>query len=835
MLMKRILFLVVFFLPMWICAEPIDVETARQKASDFLMQHTSSKGKRMAPANRPLRLLHTQRQTTDTTPTLYVFGNEGSEGYVVVAGDDVATTPVLGYSKTGKFNADSIPCSLRFWLDEYGRQLNYARNHPISATAPKLESTRESIEPLITSKWHQHEPFNNLCPIDPETGDRCPTGCAATAMAQIMYYHKWPEQGVGNYSYEWNGQTLTADFGSTIYQWDKMKDTYNGADDDLDNAVATLMYHCGVAMNTIYSSTYGSAININWGIEDFLANNLHYSHVVNLVQAEKAEQFETMLYKELLGQRPSCVMGGGHAFVCDGYENGYFHFNFGWGGANDDYYLLSAITPGSYDFSSNVSIIYGIRKAEKEYVTDDARFELYPDGTAHLVRGYPGEDYVVPDIIQLDGRNYEVTTIEDEAFRGSIVSSITIPNTVTYIGQQAFAECVWLTSVSFPCSVTYIGERLFHGCDILETIQIESGNEVYNSRDNCNAIIETASNKLIVGCKSSTVPVGVTSIADCAFEECTGLTSLTIADGVTYIGERAFYCCYNLTSLTIPNSVTDIGKRAFESCESLTSVNIPTGITSLPEFSFCYCFSLKSITIPKNVTAINDGAFYGCSLSSLTIPSSVINIGEAVFCGGSLNSIQVESGNTVYDSRDNCNAIIETANNKLIAGCKNTIIPNSVTSIYDSSFRDCGSMTSIVIPANVTSIGWCAFSGCYGLTDVYCLGNAPSTSEVAFFDVQVENVNLHVPAEYIDAYKLAEPWKSFKEIKEIVEIPVPTIIGDANDDGEVNATDIVDIVSHTMGKPTSTEKFNEEAADANEDGVVNAADIVAIVNIIMGN
>ena len=828
--MRRILFFIAFVLPIWLSAEPIDVETARQTAANFLRHQPSLKGKRMIPANKPLNLLYTQRQTTDEAPTLYVFGNGDHEGFVVIAGDDAAITPVLGYSSTGTFDADSIPCCLRFLYEEYGRQLAYARKHPSSGMEPnKLNASRETIQPLITSKWHQHEPFNNLCPIDPETGERCPTGCAATAIAQILYYHKWPEQGVGSYSYEWNGQTLTADFGSTTYHWDKMKDQYDGADDDPDNAVATLMYHCGVAMNTDYNSSYGSAVNINWGLVSFLSQNLNYSKAAVLAQGDNTEDFDNTIYKELSAKHPVCLMGGSHAFVCDGYENGYYHFNFGWGGSSDDYYLLSAITPGSgyYNFSGFTTIVYGIRKAEKEYTEDDVFYELFPDGTAHLVKGYTGYDYVVPSIIETDGQSYEVTTIEDEAFRGSLIPSITIPNSVTYIGHRAFRDCQCLTSVSIPSSVTFIGDEVFRFCHCLETIHIEDGNPIYDSRDNCNAVIETASNTLLMGCKNTIIPNGVTSIADYAFQEMTELTSMTIPDGVTSIGDWAFFCCDNLSSITISNSVTHIGKRAFEGCNILKSVTLPTGITSLSENLFTYCFNLTSITIPNSVTTINDAAFFGCPLSSIIIPSSVTYIGEAVFCGGTLTSIQVESGNPKYDSRDNCNAIIETASNTLITGCKKTIIPNSVTTIYDSSFRDCGAMTSITIPPSVTDILWCAFSNCYSLTDVYCQGNVPETDYFAFFDTPVENATLHVPAELLEAYKTTEPWSGFGKIVALSDV----MIGDVNGDGSLSVTDVGMIISYIL--QTNPEGFNKDAADMNGDGDITVTDVGALITKIL--
>ena len=188
---------------------------------------------------------------------------------------------------------------------------------------------------------------------------------------------------------------------------------------------------------------------------------------------------------------------------------------------------------------------------------------------------------------------------------------------------------------------------------------------------------------------------------------------------VTAIGGSAFYYCSDLTSVTIGNSVNTIGNSAFSGCSGLTSVTIPNSVTIIGEGAFISCSGLTSIDIPNSVTTIAGLAFYGCSgLASITIPNSVTNIGYNPFqsCSG-LTSITIESSNTVYDSRDKCNALIETASNTLIAGCLNTVIPNSVTAIGDDAFSDCSGLTNIDIPDAITYIGNYAFRGC-GLTSI---------------------------------------------------------------------------------------------------------------------
>lgn len=203
---------------------------------------------------------------------------------------------------------------------------------------------------------------------------------------------------------------------------------------------------------------------------------------------------------------------------------------------------------------------------------------------------------------------------------------------------------------------------------------------------------------------------------------------------VTSVGKQAFGNCFSLTSVVIPNSVTRIGRDAFWGCDSLKSIVISNGVTSIGEAAFMECDSLNSIVIPNSVISIEDNAFSGCSsLTSIVIPESVKSIGEGAFSGcSSLTSVVVAEGNTVYDSREQCNAIIETETNKLISVCKKTIIPDGVTSIGSFVFSQCESLTSITIPDSVTSIEEEAFSSCVALKSVV-IGNGVTSIGAAAF------------------------------------------------------------------------------------------------------
>ena len=268
-----------------------------------------------------------------------------------------------------------------------------------------------------------------------------------------------------------------------------------------------------------------------------------------------------------------------------------------------------------------------------------------------------------------------------------------------YSGDIVIPESVTYNGITY--SVTSIGESAFQDCSSLTSI---------------------------------TIPNSVTSIGDYAFSGCSGLTSVTIPNSVTSIGYMAFYNCTGLTSVTIPNSVTSIGGYAFSGCSGLTSVTIPNSVTSIGYMAFYNCTGLTSVTIPNSVTSIGWYAFEDCTgLTSVTIGNSVTSIGEDAFRGcNSLTSIVVESGNTFYDSRDNCNAIIETATGTLILGCQTTIIPNSVTSIGLEAFEGCSGLTSVTIPNSVTSIGEEAFYGCSSLASVTIGNSVTSIGKDAF-------------------------------------------------------------------------------------------------------
>ena len=231
------------------------------------------------------------------------------------------------------------------------------------------------------------------------------------------------------------------------------------------------------------------------------------------------------------------------------------------------------------------------------------------------------------------------------------------------------------------------------------------------------------------------IPHSVTSIDENAFSRCTSLTSVTIPDSVTSIGVYAFYCCTNLTSIEIPNSVESIGKYSFHDCTGLTSIEIPDSVKSIDNGLFSGCTELKTITFSDSLLAIGRFAFEDCSsLTSVVIPKSVLNVQEGAFegCSG-LTDITVVADNPYYDSRNDCNAIIGTESNELKVGCKNTVIPDNVTSIGEKAFSGCSGLTDITIPNSVTGIGDYAFEDCTELTNITIPNSVTSIGDGAFY------------------------------------------------------------------------------------------------------
>ena len=324
------------------------------------------------------------------------------------------------------------------------------------------------------------------------------------------------------------------------------------------------------------------------------------------------------------------------------------------------------------NYTDNFSAIE-IDGVEQVSVVDSYQFDSTGEHTVKFTLTDPtslpfATFYYCEDISSIDFPN-SITSIGAQlCYYNNSLTSITLPDNVT-IGELAFNACTSLTRVNssingvlnIPSGVT-LGSRVFERCGEFTAITVDANNATYDSRNNCNAIIETSTNKLLLGCKNTVIPNTVTSIERDAFYECTGLTSITIPDSVTAIGASAFGNCRSLTTITIPTGVTSITQSLFEGCSGLTTVNMPSGITFIDMWAFRNCSGLTSITIPSAVTRIGQQTFNNCvGLTSIDIPSGVTRIGSSGFYGCTgLTSVTVNAttpptlDSNAFDATNNC-------------------------------------------------------------------------------------------------------------------------------------------------------------------------------------
>lgn len=372
--MRKLILLTLFFLA-GLCAHAKDItpSQATSIARRFLGRQASIGAKKAA---EKLQLAYTGRNSTGQN-CLYVFNSISAQGYVIVAADDQADE-ILGYSDHGSFSLTDMPDNLQSWMASYVDQISYLkRNHLKKPANGAVTLYDTEVKPLLGNiQWNQDSPYNDQCPVY-DISSRCATGCVATAMAQVMYYNRWPEQGVGTHTYAPSilyGKTLTADFANTRYDWDAMLPQYDAnSSDEACNAVAQLMLHCGISVDMQYSSSSGAT---SLSVPQALINYFGYDRGIayRTRQNYSSTEWQSIIIDELNHHRPLIALGqssaGGHCFVFDGYDrNGLVHVNWGWGGMSNGYFRTSALTPATQGiggaeggFNYNQYIVTGIQR-----------------------------------------------------------------------------------------------------------------------------------------------------------------------------------------------------------------------------------------------------------------------------------------------------------------------------------------------------------------------------------------------------------------------------------------------------------------------------------------
>lgn len=761
MKIKHLTILFLALIAPWMAnANPVDQKTAREVA----LKYVNAKAQTPLRGANDLQLVTTYHINRGDD-AFHIFNTP--TGFVIVSADDCAT-PILGYSDEGQFDTDNIPIQLQDYLQGFVKQIEYGiENHLVAdeTTAKRWKQARASgqlsnspkyavVGPLLTTKWSQYCYYNALCPEDPNGScGHVPTGCVATAMAQIMRYWSYPYRGSYSHSYlPPNGYPEQyVDFGATVYDWDNMPNSLTStSSSEQVNAVATLMWHCGVSVYTMYNTSESSASNADAGF----AFPFYFNYSDDFSSEEKDDNPLFMQHlKDCLDQsRPVLYFGSsgttGHALVCDGYNTeDLFHFNWGWGGLSDGYFALDALN----GFNTNNS----------------AYFNIHPKGE--------------------QGASYQVTVSTNSSSEGSVTGtgqySWGNDCTVTATPNQGYHFLYWMENgsvVSTQPSYTFM--------------VVEDRNLVaeFSTTDPNFDYIQFADSQVKALCVANwdTNGDGELSKAEAAgvrdlsnvFSGNTTITSfdeLQFFKGLSLISYMAFFGCSGLTSIVIPNNVTVISESAFDGCSGLTSINIPISIIQINRFSFNNCNSLTAIyyegnlmqycnvkfysnwcnfldtsnplkyahnlyinnelvtdlVIPETIAEIQHGAFEGARcLTSVTIPNSVISIGEYAF-----------------------------------ADCSNLTsitIPNSVTSIGEGAFKDCIGLTSLTIGNSVTQIGRNAFFVCWecsSLHYIYALPEIPPTvGDFAF--TNADNPLVFVPCGYESAYQSSQEWGSFEII-----------------------------------------------------------------------
>ncbi len=356
-----------------VSAKPISPDEAlgRLRGSNPKMAAPGRSGK--AP-----RLVHTAK-TAKGNPAVYIFNKGENDGYLVLAADDVAY-PVLGYSDSGNALEGNLPPQLEWWLSEYARQIEYVNEKGIQGAALEqkvdIRTSLPAIEPMLKTRWDQGEPYNKMCPTS--GGNPTYTGCVATAMAQVMNYWKFPEVGKGSISYECEdiSKRLSMNFANRKFDWDNMCQTYlPGQYTDAEaDAVAYLMKACGYSVRMGYAidSSGALAMNVAKGLTKYLGYDQNMLYDMRMYYS--ATEWTQMIYDNLKNVGPviyggASMLGGGHSFVCDGYKDGLFHFNWGWSSMSDGYFSLDALNPaalgagggsgGGYNFTQDA--VFGVQ------------------------------------------------------------------------------------------------------------------------------------------------------------------------------------------------------------------------------------------------------------------------------------------------------------------------------------------------------------------------------------------------------------------------------------------------------------------------------------------
>lgn len=799
-------------------AADVDASSARDYAMRFVQSRNS--GKYMAPGSLDLRLAHTEWSVARAgSADYYVFNDEGGKAFVIVAGDDRGER-ILAYGDH-TFDVRNIPINVQWWLDQYKAQIEWQASQAVEdnvgIVSPQLRSPSSdlTISPLVSARWSQGVPYCNQCPV--YNGEYCATGCVATAMAQVMYYWRFPNRlpALPGYVTSYLNISLP-DLPGTRVNWKNMLDNYNmNYNDAQADAVATLIRYCGQACFMDYSPDGSGAYEMQQLVALVTFGYNPEAQCLYRDEINDDERWEEMLVEDLSAGRPILYCGNdmssGHAFILDGCSGGMYHVNWGWGGYYDGYYALDALGGGDWQFNYGHSMLYHLYPNSDGDVTPLYDFEaagIYYkiDGDAVSVvnrdmtmNSYSG-NVVIPESVSHEGKTYAVTSIKPNAFMNSLgLTSVTVPASIKNIGSYAFYNCPSLSEVRIHGTGKTIADGAFSGCVQLRAMYID------DIESWCGITLTSFySNPMLFGAllydqtgqplEDIVIPASVKHISDYAFTYCPNLRSVTLAEGITSVGYCAFYGSRSMTSLSVPGSLQQWGEFAF-SDTGLRSLALHEGITTIGETAFCYCDQLTHVDIPNSVNRVDFCSFAYCDgLESINLGQGLTNIGDYAF----------------YD----CTSLLSVT------------LPNSVTSMGFGAFAMDGALTTVNLSDQLAYMADAAFYGCRSLTDITSPAIVPPTlnDRTAFNEATYSRCTLHVPLQSMEAYQKAVVWGYFTSI---VGINSAAAQADVNGDGTVNIDDVSALIDLLLldGRPT--------CGDVDGSGEVDIMDVSALIEYLL--
>lgn len=492
----------------WVYAENVSVDQAMRVATNFTQQISGNQLR----SGQTLQLAYTARpdlRSGGADAYYYVFNNGSKDGYIIVSGDDRAY-PILGYSTSGNFSYTTVPDNMKNWLQGYEDEIQYACAKGIEQDPEIKEQWHTLIQGaklpvlrsqtlLTTAKWNQYMPFNSKCPQI--QGKNALTGCVATAMGIVMKYHKYPEQGTG--SATTTSGSYKANFGVT-YLWDMMLDDYstNYTDENVD-AMATLLYHCGVSCDMKYGVSASSTPTAR--IIDALTQYFRYDKAISHMEKDDydASEWQNMITNELIVEHRPVIYHGsgtdGHAFVIDGFNGNMYHVNWGWGGSYDDWFSLTALKPGDSNFTYNQGMIINIKPDKGGQSLNEVRISN--------ANGYTGGLKVNTTPVQ--GGSFKLTVSAIRCISTSFNASLSVAHfdkdknlkeVISAPWSYSFNPYRYFYSINFSCKI----EEPIEEGDCLYLVS-KVGNDDYKIVEGGPSVVDVID--LIAGAKVNTYKV----------------------------------------------------------------------------------------------------------------------------------------------------------------------------------------------------------------------------------------------------------------------------------------------------------------------------------------